>query len=339
MKLLFLPLAAAIPLITGGVAAIGGAYTAWRNRRAQQKQNEADRAFQEHIYDKQRADNVSDWNNMNRYNSPEQQMQRLREAGLNPNLVYGKGADNTAVMIKGATPGSGNQPAPQYTDSLTPAMTAGLNAMSMYQQVKQTQAQTDNLNKQAALIQADTALREQQTETQKSIKAGQDLQNIKYGKENDLLSLDYKQKLSLADINVESAKLDNKIKEQALELNMSKFELEKINSAADRELKFQQALKVKEEKLILEIQKDIANNTKQEVIEYKKLELKYLQEQLENLKKTGKLLDNQLVDYVLDRQIKQANLEKLKAETEYTKTKDTYHPLEVGSKFIPKGDR
>jgi len=32
------------------------------------------------------------WRRQNEYNSPQQQMQRLKEAGLNPNLVYGNGA-------------------------------------------------------------------------------------------------------------------------------------------------------------------------------------------------------------------------------------------------------
>ena len=36
------------------------------------------------------------WNRANEYNAPTAQMARLREAGLNPNLVYGKGATATS---------------------------------------------------------------------------------------------------------------------------------------------------------------------------------------------------------------------------------------------------
>ena len=43
---------------------------------------------------------LEDWNRQNTYNHPTQQMQRLKEAGLNPNLVYGGGATTTAQPIK-----------------------------------------------------------------------------------------------------------------------------------------------------------------------------------------------------------------------------------------------
>lgn len=36
--------------------------------------------------------NLEMWNLENEYNSPKQQMERLKEAGLNPNLVYGSGS-------------------------------------------------------------------------------------------------------------------------------------------------------------------------------------------------------------------------------------------------------
>ena len=47
-----------------------------------------------------RKNALEDWNRQNAYNHPTQQMQRLKEAGLNPNLVYGSGATTTAQPIK-----------------------------------------------------------------------------------------------------------------------------------------------------------------------------------------------------------------------------------------------
>ena len=57
------------------------------------------RKWLEKQYSVQKADALAQWNRENAYNSPKQQMQRLREAGLNPNLVYGKGADNISGQL------------------------------------------------------------------------------------------------------------------------------------------------------------------------------------------------------------------------------------------------
>lgn len=48
--------------------------------------------FENRRYNKQRSDMLADRDYQNQYNSPVAQMERLKEAGLNPNLVYGNGA-------------------------------------------------------------------------------------------------------------------------------------------------------------------------------------------------------------------------------------------------------
>lgn len=59
------------------------------------------RKYGREMYNLQRQHQLEDWHRANKYNSPVQQMQRLREAGLNPNLVYGKGGGNVpATMIR-----------------------------------------------------------------------------------------------------------------------------------------------------------------------------------------------------------------------------------------------
>lgn len=49
--------------------------------------------------DYQNSINVRNWQAQNAYNSPTSQMARLRAAGLNPNLVYQSGLENTAASI------------------------------------------------------------------------------------------------------------------------------------------------------------------------------------------------------------------------------------------------
>lgn len=81
-----------IPLgaIVAGIGAIGGAIMGAKDNKAareqQAHQNQMDREFQ-----------LDMWNRTNAYNNPMEQMKRLRAAGLNPNLVYGNGADVTAA--------------------------------------------------------------------------------------------------------------------------------------------------------------------------------------------------------------------------------------------------
>ena len=62
---------------------------------AQSSTNRKTREWNEKMYAMQRQDALADWRMQNEYNHPSAQMARLREAGLNPNLVYGKGADAT----------------------------------------------------------------------------------------------------------------------------------------------------------------------------------------------------------------------------------------------------
>jgi hypothetical protein len=47
---------------------------------------------------KNRKNALEDWNRMNAYNSPAEQMKRYKEAGLNPNLIYGQ--TNTAAPVR-----------------------------------------------------------------------------------------------------------------------------------------------------------------------------------------------------------------------------------------------
>lgn len=49
------------------------------------------RAFQERMYKRQVEDNIKFWNMANEYNLPSAQLARLRDANLNPLLMYGEG--------------------------------------------------------------------------------------------------------------------------------------------------------------------------------------------------------------------------------------------------------
>lgn len=83
------------------------------------------------------------WNAQNEYNLPVNQMKRLEDAGLNPNLVYGHGTSTLA-----STPSSAGTP------SRYPYQLDGLTALNAYQDLRQKDATTQNIRAQAQVIKA-----------------------------------------------------------------------------------------------------------------------------------------------------------------------------------------
>lgn len=82
-----------IPLITAGASLAGNIANAISTKQTNQRQQD----YNAQMYDRQRADALADWNMQNAYNSPSQQMQRFKEAGLNPNLIYGQMTNSPVV--------------------------------------------------------------------------------------------------------------------------------------------------------------------------------------------------------------------------------------------------
>lgn len=100
----------AVSSIVGG---IGGAIRARKARKLaremQQKQFDWQREENERAFQR----NLQMWNQQNAYNSPAAQMQRLEEAGLNPNLAYG----NLASGQAGSPPQLEAANVPQLSDA------------------------------------------------------------------------------------------------------------------------------------------------------------------------------------------------------------------------------
>lgn len=95
------------PTITGVSSLLGGAI----NAGSQLGTNSSQLSYAKEMYQKQRADALADWNMQNEFNSPKQQMLRFKEAGLNPNLIYGQMSNSPAV--RSSSPQSYSPTAPQ----------------------------------------------------------------------------------------------------------------------------------------------------------------------------------------------------------------------------------
>lgn len=73
-------------IITGAANLLGGTMSSAANASAAREYNRGQMELAKY----QNEWNLAQWERENAYNSPSQQMQRFREAGLNPNLIYGQ---------------------------------------------------------------------------------------------------------------------------------------------------------------------------------------------------------------------------------------------------------
>lgn len=121
----------------GGIlGALAMAYTAYQGSRNQDKQNRANREMADLAWEREKEM----WNMVNQYNSPESQMARYQQAGLNPNLMYGQGSSGNATSQPHYT-------APQQTYQFN----AGeylMQAIPAFQSIQMRSAQIDNIKAQ-----------------------------------------------------------------------------------------------------------------------------------------------------------------------------------------------
>ena len=105
---------------------------------------------QQKLINLQYQKNLEQWNRENEYNAPKAQMQRLSEAGLNPNLVYGNG--NNTAGTAASSPSYGLAEAPNIIGEIGKVMQYNMmQTLNMMQQIQQTQAKVDTMETQRSL--------------------------------------------------------------------------------------------------------------------------------------------------------------------------------------------
>jgi len=122
------------------------------NTIATSNTNKATRKWNEKQIAQQRKWAVDDRNMQNAYNHPSAQMARLREANLNPALMYG---DSSAGGVAASSPRSVDSPS--YKPETPDFSQAG--GLSAYMSTKIQQAQLDNLRTQNTVLLNDAALK------------------------------------------------------------------------------------------------------------------------------------------------------------------------------------
>lgn len=120
-----MPLPAIVP-IAAGLASLAGTIGSNISARNRQK--------------REQAQNLEFWRQQNEYNNPQNQMKRLQEAGLNPNLVYGGSPAQSAGQAERLTTPDTDPQAHKFIEPNMP-----MNTLSQYADYGIKQAQTDNL--------------------------------------------------------------------------------------------------------------------------------------------------------------------------------------------------
>lgn len=179
---------------------------------AQGKMNRATRKWNEKQYDKQRQDSLTDWATVNEYNSPKAQMARFRDAGLNPNLVYGQ--TNEAAAVRSSDTPAWNPRAPSFEG----VAEAAQNTLSSYYDIRLKEANIDNLEKQGTVLVQDALLKASQTASNAQNTATSEFQLSQAKQLNQFV-------LEAAQANIDKTKadtlqtLDNNERQKALTAN------------------------------------------------------------------------------------------------------------------------
>lgn len=152
--------------------------------------------------DKQHERNIEYWNMQNAYNHPSEQMSRLRQANLNPHLIYG--------TPSGASVGNAGAISQNSMQKVSPLGLDADKSFRAYTDFRNTEAQTDNLRvMNSKILQEEKNVKANTAKTNiETANAIQQL-DITKGQKQDLIeSTGLKNDLTKSQIKVEDRKID-----------------------------------------------------------------------------------------------------------------------------------
>jgi hypothetical protein len=212
--------------------------------------------FSEKMYSRQRADALADWDKQNAYNSPSQQMQRYKEAGLNPNLIYGQMSNSPAIRSTEM----------KHPDFVAPRLPNIGNVMNNYVDLELKKQQLSNDKQAGELLRQQTQGKKLENENlqdkspyileesfQRSRLVGEQVQNIMADIRNkevmnplqqdhlrsQLYTLQLNRKYQALDYN-QKVQMNNVLKQslnQAMKIQGNKYELDKLTNELENSLR------------------------------------------------------------------------------------------------------
>lgn len=160
-------------LISGVMSMLGARRNVERQIKAQREENERTRqynlmlarqqnAWNVEQYEREQQDYLNNWNRQNSYDSPAAQMQRYKDAGLNPNLIYDKMTSSPQIDTSSV---SGSLTA---GDSASSADMSALGRLPTFGDALQQSVDTALKQAQIAKLKADTKNTEEDTRGKES---------------------------------------------------------------------------------------------------------------------------------------------------------------------------
>lgn len=231
-------------IISGVGSLLGGLGSSAMNNKAVRDTNKANMEIAKYQAQWQQQENekayqrsLNMWNLQNEYNSPTQQMARIRAAGLNPNLVYGNG-------VTGNSSGSTPQYEPAKFNAPTMQAYRGWNlgisdAISQFLSYRTAKAQVDNMEAQNSLIRQQTA-----TEATKQANIAASTSRSEF---------DLNMAKELKDVSVSSAIADMNYKQAGAAQGWTKANREVIQYELDKAL-FDNNIKLSHQKYLQALQ-------------------------------------------------------------------------------------
>ncbi|UPW41452.1 DNA pilot protein [Dipodfec virus UA23Rod_1363] len=210
-KFSFFMNASVASLIGSGISSLGGLFSSGLSYRSQKKllrqQNEYNLDMANFAYDR----DLDMWNRQNVYNSPSEQMARLKAAGLNPNLMYGSGSASSGNA--GSAPSfnapqsninryTGDFGIQQAANSISNGLNSYIDTKTKLAQLEAVRAQTGKTLDDSKRIQQDTNLRMLQVLSQQKANAKSDI---------ELRYLDDIQQQTLSNMKSSSDLMDSQI--------------------------------------------------------------------------------------------------------------------------------
>lgn len=157
--------------ITAGASLIGGLFgNKSQNKNidkqiaAQKEENQKNREYNLMLAQKQNAWNVEQWERENAYNDPQAQLDRMRKAGINPDLAVGGGYQNTAAsspaMTAGAASTAQDMSVLGQRPTLGQAIQSALHDSMLGAQIDNIKANTEKIRNESSILESDAKFRD-----------------------------------------------------------------------------------------------------------------------------------------------------------------------------------